>query len=221
MVDFELVRCQGLIKKLQFEVEELKNKQKEYDEFIKKINKFMDSQEYQNHIIKQDNLKIREKLNDSVKKKELAKLKPVQFTQHNIDRVKNMAIGMTKEQIAKCFNMSLTTYLKKEEEIPQLKAAFEMGQGAFMEEAVGILVKHIRDGCKVSLHKYLENKMKMKQDQDATNITITQEFLNKPLKIVNEKFTNEIDYENEIANKFHNNIMSITVSKNNQDEDDE
>mgnify|MGYP003342807173 FL=1 len=63
--------------------------------------------------------------------------------------------------------------------------------------------------------------MKMKQDQDATNITLTQEFLNKPLKIVNEKFTNEIDYENEIANKFHNNIMSITVSKNSQDEDDE
>ena len=56
MVDFELIRCQGLIKKLQFEVDNLKNKQKEYDEFIKKIKKFMDSQEYQNHIIKKDNL---------------------------------------------------------------------------------------------------------------------------------------------------------------------
>lgn len=221
MVDFELVRCQGLIKKLQFEVEELKNKQKVYDEFIKKINKFMDSQEYQNHIIKQDNLKIREKLNDRVKKKELAKLKPVQFTEKNIDRVRNMAICMTKEQIAKCFNMSLPTYLKKEEEIPELKAAFEIGAGQFMEEMASRLVNNIRSDCKSSFFYYLTNKMKMKQDQEATNITITQEFLNKPLKIVNEKFTNEIDYENEIANKFHNNIMSITVSKNNQDEDDE
>ena len=221
MVDFELVRCQGLIKKLQFEVEELKNKQKVYDEFIKKINKFMDSQEYQNHIIKQDNLRTRDKLNDSIKKKELAKLKPVQFTEKNIDRVRNMAICMTKEQIAKCFNMSLPAYLKKEEEIPELKAAFEIGAGQFMEEMASRLVNNIRSDCKASFFYYLNNKMKMKQDQEATNITITQEFLNKPLKIVNEKFTNEIDYENEIANKFHNNIMSITVSKNNQDEDDE
>ena len=128
---------------------------------------------------------------------------------------------MTKEQIAKCFNMSLTTYLKKEEEIPELKAAFEIGAGQFMEEMASRLVNNIRSDCKASFFYYLNNKMKMKQDKEESNITITQEFLNKPLKIVNEKFTNEIDYENEIANKFHNNIMSITVSKNNQDEDDE
>lgn len=220
-IDFELLQCKGRLQKQQNEIDVLKQNQKKLEDGLKRISNILYIQKDEFSSLMSKNASLQAKLNEKIKKKELSCMQEVDFTDENIARVKNMAVCMTKEQIAKCFNMSLTTYLKREEQIPELKAAFEIGQGNFMEEVTNILVKHIRDGCKVSLHKYLENKMKMKADNTETQITISQEFLNKPLKIVNEKYTNELDYEKEIANKFHDNIMSITVSKNSQNKDDE
>ena len=55
-------------------------------------------------------------------------MQEVEFTDENIAKVREMAICMTKEQIARRFNMSLTTYLNREEQIPELKKAFEIGK---------------------------------------------------------------------------------------------
>lgn len=164
--------------------------------------------------------KIKNAFVKKAQKKELACLKAVEFTDENIAKVRQMAIAMTKEQIARSFNMSLTTYLKREEELPILKEAFECGKHEFMAEATSALVNHIKNGDTKMLQYFMDNVMKMRQ-QDQTQITISQEFIDKKLTIVNDNLTTDDDYENEIKKKFHNQIMSITISKDNQNENDE
>lgn len=164
--------------------------------------------------------KIKNAFVKKAQKKELACLKAVEFTDYNIAKVREMAICMTKEQIARRFNMSITTYLKREEEIPRLKEAYECGKHEFMAEATSKLVEHIRNNDIKMLQYYMDNGMKFKQ-QDQTQITISQEFIDKKLTIVNDNLTSDDDYENEIKKKFHNQIMSITISKDNQNENDE
>lgn len=164
--------------------------------------------------------KIKNAFVKKAQKKELACLKAVEFTDYNIAKVREMAICMTKEQIARRFNMSITTYLKREEEIPRLKEAYECGKHEFMAEATSKLVEHIRNNDIKMLQYYMDNGMKFKQ-QDQTQITISQEFIDKKLTIVNDNLTTDDDYENEIKKKFHNQIMSISISKDNQNENDE
>ena len=220
-IEFELLQCKGKLQKQQNEIDVLKQNHKKLEDGLKRISNILIIQKEEFSSLMNRNDKLQKKISKKIEKKELSCMQEVEFTDENIAKVQEMAICMTKEQIARRFNMSLKTYLEREEKIPELKKAFEIGQGTFMAEVSSILVQNIRSGCKASLFYYLNNRMKMKKEDEATNITITQEFLNKPLKIVNEKYSNELDYENEIANKFHNNIMSITVSKNSQNENGE
>ena len=220
-VEFELTKCNNQLKHHKNEIDVLKTNQKKLEDGLKRISNILIIQKEEFSSLMSKNASLQKKLKKKIEKKELSCMQEVEFTDENIAKVQEMAICMTKEQIARRFNMSLNTYLQREEKIPELKKAFEIGQGTFMAEVSSILVQNIRSGCKASLFYYLNNRMKMKKEDEATNITITQEFLNKPLKIVNEKYSNELDYENEIANKFHNNIMSITVSKNSQNENGE
>src|SRR5574343_527067 len=167
--------------------------------------------------IKKQQLEI-EKLRDvryqKEKKKELSCMQEVEFTDENIEEVREMAICMTKEQIARRFNMSLSNYVKREKQIPKLREAFEVGQGIFMEEVSSMFVQNIRSGCKTSLFYYLNNKMRMKEDSAGeTLITIAQDFLTQPLKIVGNG-----NYEDEISNKYAK-IMSITVKNNHIDDE--
>ena len=153
-------------------------------------------------------------------KKESAYLKPAEFTDYNIARVRDMAVCMTKEQIARYFNMTVSSYYEAEKKIPALKEAYECGKHEFMAEATSKLVEHIRNNDTKMLTYYMDNGMKFKQ-QDQTQITISQEFIDKKLTIVNDNLTTDDDYENEIKKKFHNQIMSISISKDNQNENDE
>jgi hypothetical protein len=220
-IDFELTKCKNQLQTHKNEIDVLKQNHKKLEDGLKRISNILIIQKEEFSSLMNKNAKLQAKISKKIEKKELSCMQEVEFTDENIAKVQEMAICMTKEQIARRFNMSLKTYLEREEKIPELKKAFEIGQGTFMAEVSSILVQNIRSGCKASLFYYLNNRMKMKKEDEATNITITQEFLNKPLKIVNEKYSNELDYENEIANKFHNNIMSITVSKNSQNENGE
>jgi hypothetical protein len=220
-IEFELTKCNNQLKHHKNEIDILKQNHKKLEDGLKRISNILIIQKEEFSSLMNKNAKLQAKISKKIEKKELSCMQEVEFTDENIAKVQEMAICMTKEQIARRFNMSLKTYLEREEKIPELKKAFEIGQGTFMAEVSSILVQNIRSGCKASLFYYLNNRMKMKKEDEATNITITQEFLNKPLKIVNEKYSNELDYENEIANKFHNNIMSITVSKNSQNENGE
>ena len=220
-IEFELTKCNNQLKHHKNEIDVLKENQKKLEQGLKRISNILIIQKEEFSSLMSKNDKLQKKISKKIEKKELSCMQEAEFTDENIAKVREMAICMTKEQIARRFNMSLQTYINREEKLPELKKAFEIGQGTFMAEVSNILVQNIRSGCKASLFYYLNNRMKMKKEDEATNITITQEFLNKPLKIVNEKYSNELDYENEIANKFHNNIMSITVSKNSQNENGE
>jgi DNA-binding XRE family transcriptional regulator len=220
-IEFELTKCNNQLKHHKNEIDVLKENQKKLEQGLKRISNILIIQKEEFSSLMSKNDKLQKKISKKIEKKELSCMQEAEFTDENIAKVREMAICMTKEQIARRFNMSLQTYINREEKLPELKKAFEIGQGTFMAEVSNILVQNIRSGCKASLFYYLNNRMKMKKEDESTNITITQEFLNKPLKIVNEKYSNELDYENEIANKFHNNIMSITVSKNSQNENGE
>jgi hypothetical protein len=207
-INFELSQCKGKLQKQQNEIDGLKNNQKilkaELDELKSEISKLMKK----NHI-------LQEKIKQKIKNKTLSCLQEVEFTDENIAKVREMSAFMTKEQIARRFNMSLTTYLKREEKIPELKKAFEVGLATFMEEATSIAVKHIRSGCRPTLFYFFNNKMKLKQDQEETAITITQRFLDRPLKIV----SGSGNYEEELMDKYRKKIASITLVESNSSSD--
>lgn len=211
---FELLQLQGAIKKQQLEIEKLQNDMQKLLNSKVKVSKLVKEQQEEFNKLAKENEKLKEIIYKKVKKKELSCMQEVEFTDENIEKVREMAICMTKEQIARRFNMSLTTYVKREKQIPKLREAFEVGQGTFMEEVSSMFVQNIRSGCKTSLFYYLNNKMRMKEDSAGeTQITIAQDFLTQPLKIVGNG-----NYEDEISNKYAK-IMSITVKNNHIDDE--
>jgi hypothetical protein len=215
-IEFELTKCNNQLKHYKNEIDVLKQNQKKLEDGLKRISNILIIQKEEFSNLMSKNASLQKKINKKIEKKELSCMQEVEFTDENIAKVQEMAICMTKEQIARRFNMSLQTYINREEKIPELKAAFEIGQGTFMAEVSNILVQNIRSGCKASLFYYLNNRMRMKKEDEATNITITQEFLNKPLKIINS----DGNYEEELMDKYHKKIMSISVVKNNHSEDE-
>lgn len=215
-IEFELTKCNNQLKHHKNEIDVLKTNQKKLEDGLKRISNILIIQKEEFSSLMSKNASLQKKLKKKIEKKELSCMQEVEFTDENIAKVQEMAICMTKEQIARRFNMSLQTYINKEEKIPELKAAFDIGQGTFMAEVSNMLVQNIRSGCKASLFYYLNNRMRMKKEDEATNITITQEFLNKPLKIINS----DGNYEEELMDKYHKKIMSISVVKNNPLEDE-
>lgn len=219
---FELLQLQGAIKKQQLEIEKLQNDMQKLLNSKVKVSKLVKEQQKEFDKLQKANEKLRDILYQKAKKKELkAKKKElscmqeVEFTDYNIAKVREMAVCMTKEQIARCFNMSLTTYVKREQEIPELKKAYECGKHEFMAEATGKLVDHIRNNDVKSLFFYMNTVMKLSKENNnnETQITIAQDFLTQPLKIVGNG-----NYEDEISNKYAK-IMSITVKNNNIDDE--
>ena len=211
---FELLQLQGAIKKQQLEIEKLQTDMQKLLNSKVKVSKLVKEQQKEFNKLAKENEKLRDVIYQKAKKKELSCMQEVEFTDENIEKVREMAICMTKEQIARRFNMSLTTYIKREKQIPKLREAFEVGQGTFMEEVSSMFVQNIRSGCKTSLFYYLNNKMRMKEDSAGeTQITIAQDFLTQPLKIVGNG-----NYEDEISNKYAK-IMSITVKNNHIDDE--
>jgi len=215
-IEFELTKCNNQLKHHKNEIDVLKENQKRLELGFKRISNILYVQKEEFSSLMSKNAIIQKKIEKKIEKKELSCMQEAEFTDENIAKVQEMAICMTKEQIARRFNMSLQTYINREEKIPELKAAFEIGQGTFMAEVSNMLVQNIRSGCKASLFYYLNNRMRMKKEDEATNITITQEFLNKPLKIINS----DGNYEEELMDKYHKKIMSISVVKNNHLEDE-
>lgn len=211
---FELLQLQGAIKKQQLEIEKLQNDMQKLLNSKVKVSKLVKEQQKEFNKLAKENEKLRDVIYQKAKKKELSCMQEVEFTDENIEKVREMAICMTKEQIARRFNMSLSNYVKREKQIPKLREAFEVGQGIFMEEVSSMFVQNIRSGCKTSLFYYLNNKMRMKEDSAGeTLITIAQDFLTQPLKIVGNG-----NYEDEISNKYAK-IMSITVKNNHIDDE--
>ena len=211
---FELLQLQGAIKKQQLEIEKLQTDMQKLLNSKVKVSKLVKEQQKEFNKLAKENEKLRDVIYQKAKKKELSCMQEVEFTDENIEKVREMAICMTKEQIARRFNMSLSTYVKREKQIPKLREAFEVGQGIFMEEVSSMFVQNIRSGCKTSLFYYLNNKMRMKEDSvNETQITIAQDFLTQPLKIVGNG-----NYEDEISNKYAK-IMSITVKNNHIDDE--
>lgn len=205
---FELLQLQGAIKKQQLEIEKLQNDMQKLLNSKVKVTKLVKEQEKKFDKLAKENDRLTAIIKQKAKKKELSCMQEVEFTDENIAAVRNMAICMTKEQIARRFNMSLNTYLKREEQIPELKEAYECGKHEFMAEATSRLVEHIRNNDTKMLQYFMDNSMKYRQ-QDQNQITITQEFLDRPLKIVG----GDGNYEEEIAKKYGK-IMSITVKNN-------
>ena len=211
---FELLQLQGAIKKQQLEIEKLQTDMQKLLNSKVKVSKLVKEQQKEFNKLAKENEKLRDVIYQKAKKKELSCMQEVEFTDENIEKVREMAICMTKEQIARRFNMSLSTYIKREKQIPKLREAFEVGRGTFMEEVSSMFVQNIRSGCKTSLFYYLNNKMRMKEDSASeTQITIAQDFLTQPLKIVGNG-----NYEDEISNKYAK-IMSITVKNNHIDDE--
>lgn len=220
---FELLQLQGAIKKQQLEIEKLQTDMQKLLNSKVKVSKLVKEQQKEFDKLQKANEKLRDILYQKAKKKELSCMQEVEFTDENIAAVRNMAICMTKEQIARRFNMSLSTYLKREEQIPELKEAYECGKHEFMAEATSRLVEHIRNNDTKMLQYFMDNGMKFRQqdqNQEQTQITISQDFIDKKLKIVSDNLHSEEDYENEIAKKYHDKIMSITITKTSKNEDD-
>ena len=96
-----------------------------------------------------------------------------------------------------------------EEKLPELKEAYECGKHEFMAEATSRLVEHIRNNDTKMLQYFMDNSMKYRQN-DQSQITITQEFLEKPLKIV----SGDGNYEDELMDKYYKKIMSIKIDNN-------
>ena len=215
-ISFEITQLQGAIKKQQLEIKALQDKLEKLLNSKVKVASVLKSQQKEFEKLAKENARLRNKLYEKIEKKELSCMQEVEFTDENIAKVKEMAICMNKEQIARRFNMSLTTYVKREEQIPALKEAYLVGCATFMEEVSSRFVENIRSGCKASLFYYMNNKMRMRNDtNEETQITISQEFLNKPLKIVNGSG----NYENELTENYHKKIMSITVTKNRENDE--
>lgn len=220
---FELLQLQGAIKKQQLEIEKLQTDMQKLLNSKVKVSKLVKEQQKEFDKLQKANEKLRDVIYQKAKKKELSCMQEVEFTDENIAAVRNMAICMTKEQIARRFNMSLATYLKREEQIPELKEAYECGKHEFMAEATSRLVEHIRNNDTKMLQYFMDNGMKFRQqdqNQEQTQITISQDFIDKKLKIVSDNLHSEEDYENEIAKKYHDKIMSITITKTSKNEDD-
>ena len=220
---FELLQLQGAIKKQQLEIKVLQDSMQKLLNSKVKVSKLVKEQQKEFDKLQKANEKLRDVIYQKAKKKELSCMQEVEFTDENIAAVRNMAICMTKEQIARRFNMSLTTYLKREEQIPELKEAYECGKHEFMAEATSRLVEHIRNNDTKMLQYFMDNGMKFRQqdqNQEQTQITISQDFIDKKLKIVSDNLHSEEDYENEIAKKYHDKIMSITITKTSKNEDD-
>lgn len=220
---FELLQLQGAIKKQQLEIEKLQNDMQKLLNSKVKVSKLVKEQQKEFDKLQKANERLTAIIKQKAKKKELSCLQEVEFTDENIAAVRNMAICMTKEQIARRFNMSLSTYLKREEQIPELKEAYECGKHEFMAEATSRLVEHIRNNDTKMLQYFMDNGMKFRQqdqNQEQTQITISQDFIDKKLKIVSDNLHSEEDYENEIAKKYQDKIMSITITKTSKNEDD-
>lgn len=220
---FELLQLQGAIKKQQLKIEKLQTDMQKLLNSKVKVSKLVKEQQKEFDKLQKTNDKLRDVIYQKAKKKELSCMQEVEFTDENIAAVRNMAICMTKEQIARRFNMSLSTYLKREEQIPELKEAYECGKHEFMAEATSRLVEHIRNNDTKMLQYFMDNGMKFRQqdqNQEQTQITISQDFIDKKLKIVSDNLHSEEDYENEIAKKYHDKIMSITITKTSKNEDD-
>lgn len=220
---FELLQLQGAIKKQQLEIKVLQDSMQKLLNSKVKVSKLVKEQQKEFDKLQKANEKLRDVIYQKAKKKELSCMQEVEFTDENIAAVRNMAICMTKEQIARRFNMSLSTYLKREEQIPELKEAYECGKHEFMAEATSRLVEHIRNNDTKMLQYFMDNGMKFRQqdqNQEQTQITISQDFIDKKLKIVSDNLHSEEDYENEIAKKYHDKIMSITITKTSKNEDD-
>ena len=203
---FELSQLQGAIKKQQLEIAKLQTDMQKLLNSKVKVTKLVKDQQKEFDKLQKANERLSNIVKQKVKKKELSCMQEVEFTDDNILAVRQMAICMTKEQIARRFNMSLPTYLKREEQIPELKEAYECGKHEFMQEATSKLVDHIRNNDTKMLQYFMDNGMKFRQ-QDQNQITITQEFLDRPLKIV----SGDGNYEQELLDKYHAKIMSIKV----------
>ena len=212
---FELLQLQGVIKKQQLEIKAIQDKLEKLLNSKIKVSNIVDKQSKENAKLIKENERLRNKITQKIEKKELACMQEVEFTDYNIAKVREMAVCMTKEQIARCFNMSLTTYVKREQVIPELKEAYEYGKHEFMAEATGKLVDHIRNNDVKSLFFYMNTVMKLSKENNnnETQITIAQDFLTQPLKIVGNG-----NYEDEISNKYAK-IMSITVKNNHIDDE--
>lgn len=220
---FELLQLQGVIKKQQLEIKALQDSMQKLLNSKVKVSKLVKEQQKEFDKLLKVNEKLQAIIHQKAKKKELSCMKEVEFTDENIAKVREMAICMTKEQIARRFNMSLKTYLRREEAIPELKEAYECGKHEFMAEATSRLVEHIRNNDTKMLQYFMDNGMKFRQqdqNQEHTQITISQDFIDKKLKIVSDNLHSEEDYENEIAKKYHDKIMSITITKSPKNEDD-
>jgi len=211
---FELLQLQGAIKKQQLEIEKLQNNMQKLLNSKVKVSKLVKEQQKEFDKLQKANDKLRDVIYQKAKKKELSCMQEVEFTDENISKVREMAICMTKEQIARRFNMSLSTYLKREEQIPELKEAYECGKHEFMAEATSKLVDHIRNNDIKMLQYFMDNSMKYRQN-DQSQITITQEFLEKPLKIV----SGDGNYEDELMDKYYKKIMSIKIDNNANNEE--
>ena len=206
---FELLQIQGAIKKQQLEIKALQDKLEKLLNSKVKVASVLKSQQKEFEKLAKENERLRNKLYEKIEKKELSCMQEVEFTDENIAKVREMAICMTKEQIARRFNMSLSTYLKREEKLPELKEAYECGKHEFMAEATSRLVEHIRNNDTKMLQYFMDNSMKYRQN-DQSQITITQEFLEKPLKIV----SGDGNYEDELMDKYYKKIMSIKIDTN-------
>lgn len=209
---FELSQLQGAIKKQQLEIAKLQTDMQKLLNSKVKVTKLVKEQQKEFDKLQKANERLSNIVKQKVKKKELSCMQEVEFTDDNILAVRQMAICMTKEQIARRFNMSLSTYLKREEQIPELKEAYECGKHEFMQEATSKLVDHIRNNDTKMLQYFMDNGMKFRQ-QDQNQVTITQEFLDRPLKIV----SGDGNYEQELLDKYHAKIMSIKVQTTSTD----
>ena len=114
---FELLQLQGAIKKQQLEIEKLQNDMQKLLNSKVKVSKLVKEQQKEFDKLSKANENLIAIVKQKAKKKELSCMQEVEFTDDNILAVRQMAICMTKEQIARRFNMSLSTYLKREERI--------------------------------------------------------------------------------------------------------
>ena len=119
-IPFEILQLQGAIKKQQLEIKALQDKLEKLLNSKVKVSSVLKSQQKEFEKLAKENARLRDKMSQKIVNKELSCMQEVEFTDENIAKVREMAICMTKEQIARRFNMSLSTYLKREEKFPEL-----------------------------------------------------------------------------------------------------
>ncbi len=125
-IEFELTKCNNQLKHYKNEIDVLKQNQKKLEDGLKRISNILIIQKEEFSNLMSKNASLQKKINKKIEKKKLSCMQEVEFTDENIAKVQEMAICMTKEQIARRFNMSLQTYINREEKIPELKAAFTL-----------------------------------------------------------------------------------------------